>query len=141
MLSIGQFRYVTGVGVPLVLMLIGVLGKKLSRRSRGWIRNDFYLGGELTLAAISSALLNIFDLLKPGQTTMPNSIALLSNFLIAFVGFGLFLFVLSMHQDYESNEVGGANPSRRKQLFVLAGVCNVIGFGLLLAGIILIPRS
>lgn len=128
------YRYQTGIGVPLLLALLGVIGKKLVRQTRGWKARDFYLGVELTLAAVSSALLNIFDLLNPDRKGTDNHRVLLSNFVVTVLGMLLFMFVLSLHRDWESN-----NQHPKKEAFWLLGVSNAIGFGLLVAGIILIP--
>lgn len=131
-----QYRLTVGAGVPIVLALVGVLGKKLAR-GRGWRRADFYLGVEFTLAGVSTALANIFDvLLKPGREpqTVDNKLLLL-NFLTSFVGMILFMFVISFHQDYE--DVNHRGDARRKELQMLAGASNVIGFLMMLAGVAL----
>lgn len=125
-----------GGGVPIVLAIVGILGKKLAR-GKGWRRADFYLGVEFTLAGVSAALASIFDLLlKPGRVpqTSDNRLLLL-NFLVAFLGMVFFMFVISLHQDYESpNSTGEA---RRKELKMLAGVSNMIGFIMMLVGVLL----
>ncbi len=132
----------------MLLALIGVIGKKLARgnaTSSVFKRQDFYLGPEFTLAAVSASLLNIFDLLKPTRTIPGSRGALLSNFIIGFMGIVLFMLVLSFHQDWESNggviEAGQPGKSIKMELFWLLVVCNVVGFGLLIAGIILIPEG
>jgi hypothetical protein len=138
------FIYITGIGVPVLLAILGVLGKKLAR-GKGWKRQDFYLGPEFTLAAVSAALLNIFDLLNPSRATPGNPGILLSNVIVAFLGVVLFMFVVSLHQDWESNGdvIANGNPGKsvKRELFWLLGICNMIGFGLLLAGIIAMPEG
>lgn len=132
------YRFVSGVGLPLLLAAFGIFGKKLARGvSGGWKRSDFYLGVEFTLAAVSAALINILDaLLKPGTDTMPlEKGMLLGNIGVAIGGLFLFMFVLTMHQDYENDK--NADDARKRELKALAGVCNVIGFGMLVAGIAL----
>jgi hypothetical protein len=54
-------RYVVLVAFafPLLLAVVGALGKILVRSSGVSIR-DFFLGQELTLAAISAGLINVF---------------------------------------------------------------------------------
>jgi|SRR5947209_174000 len=130
------YRYITGVGVPALLALLGVVGKKLARQGRGWKARDFYLGVEFTLAAVSAALVNIFDLLNPSRSAPGSRAALLANVTVAFVGMLLFMFVLSLHRDWESNERHSA-----KELFWLLGVANAIGLVLLVIGIISIPEG
>src|SRR5437899_12090195 len=95
--TVSSFRYFTGIAIPTLLLLGGVIGKKLSRQIKGWKRTDFYLGAELTLAAVSAALINVFDLLRPDRTAaQDNHRILLSNLIVAGLGGILFLFVLSL---------------------------------------------
>ena len=96
------YNWITGVGVPVLLAILGVFGKKLARGgvTTGFKRQDFYLGPEFTLAAVSASLVNVFDLLKPGRAIPASREALLSNFIAGFFGLVLFLFVLSIHQDW-----------------------------------------
>jgi hypothetical protein len=135
------YTWKTGIGVPVLLALLGVLGKKLARgggATGGFKRQDFYLGPEFTLAAVSTALLNIFDLLKPARPLPGPRDALLANILVGFSGMLLFMFVLSLHQDWESNGMviaaGNAGKSIRWEMFWLLGICNLIGLGLLIIG-------
>ena len=135
-----QYRVGVGIGVPLVLLIIGILGKRLARGpSSSWLRADFYFGVELTLAGISSCLLNIFEFLKPGRT--PNStdtVVMLVNVIAIVLGVLFFLFVLTLHQAYALS-----NPpkSRTKELLMLAGLGNVLGFCVLVASVIAMPAA
>src|SRR5579864_7003527 len=110
-----EYRVIVGAGVPLVLAIVGILGKKLAR-GKGWRRADFYLGVEFTLAGVSTALASIFDLLlKPGRNPQAvDSKLLLLNFLVAFVGMVFFMLVTSFHQDYE--DINNAGEARKKEL-------------------------
>ncbi|SRR6266436_3974854 len=133
-----EYRIISGVGLPMFLAALGIFGKKLARGVRGgWKRSDFYLGVEFTLAAISAALINILDALaKPGMDAKPlEKGMLLGNIVVAIGGLFLFMAVLSMHQDYENES--NVDAARKRELKALAGVCNVIGFGMLVAGIAL----
>lgn len=133
------YRVYPGLGVPVGLAVVGILGKKLTRGAGGgWCSSDFYLGVEFTLAAVSAALLNLFDFLKPNRPLQASDTkVLLANFLVAFIGMILFIFVLSLHQDYQGNP----KKSQRRQLVVLAGVANMLGFLILAIGVILMPNS
>src|SRR6266849_9766663 len=126
-----EYRAVSGVGLPLLLAAFGIFGKKLARGVQGgWKRSDFYLGVEFTLAAVSAALINILDaLLKPSSVTKALERGmLLGNVGVAIGGLFLFMFVLTMHQDYENEK--NIDAARKRELKALAGVCNVIGFGM-----------
>ena len=131
-----EYRISVGGGVPIVLAIVGILGKKLAR-GKGWRRADFYFGVEFTLAGVAAALASIFDLLlKPGRNaqTIDNKLLLL-NFIVAFIGMVLFMFVISLHQDYEN--VSNTGEDRKKELKMLAGASNVLGFIMMLIGVLL----
>ncbi len=134
-----EYRLASGVGVPLVLALVGIIGRKLARKGDPpWKRSDFYLGVEFTLVGISAALINLLDtLLKPGRGLQTaNGKLLAGNVLTLFIGMVLFLFVLSLHQDYEDEK--NAGEERKRELKFLAGISNAIGFAVLLAGVVLV---
>src|SRR3954449_5424319 len=106
--------YFVAVAIPFILLLCGAFARKLVRGT-AWERRDFYLGVEFTLAALSSALVNLFDLAKEMQqsqsTTVTRAIqqsqpaTILSSQLAATAGFAcvtffILLWVLSAHQDW-----------------------------------------
>jgi hypothetical protein len=65
------YRYIVGIGVPVAFIGLGALGKKLIRKTTGWLVDDFYLGKELTLAGIANGLVGSFDLLKLPSGELP----------------------------------------------------------------------
>jgi hypothetical protein len=54
-------RYVIALVIPIAVLFCGAIARKLVRGTT-WKRKDFYLGVELTLAALSSGLLYFFEL-------------------------------------------------------------------------------
>ncbi|HEY3744257.1 MAG TPA: hypothetical protein VGL53_30650 [Bryobacteraceae bacterium] len=123
--------------VPAILLLAGALAKKLVRAS-GWMWQDFYLGIEFTLAALSSGLVYIFDLVKVIATKAPGADVrdkLSYTALFLCVTFFLFLYVLGVHQDWE--KAPDATPKRIR----LGFVANFVGGGLLAAFILLIKGT
>ncbi len=128
--------YLIALGIPLLLILCGAFAKKLVR-GPGWQRSDFFLGVELSLAAMASALVYVFDLSKL-TTNQIDSMASLSQkiattaFFIALCFF-LLLWILSTHQDWEKRI---QNP--RGQLIWLAVIANLVGSGLLAAFVLLV---
>jgi hypothetical protein len=143
-----------GLCVPAVLAVIGILGKRLTRGTAGsWRRSDLYLGVEFSLAGISAAVINLFDLLlRPGRQAsqvaslvgqVPNQIPpidiklVVANFIIGFLGLVVFMFVLILHQDYENPS--NVTQARTKELWMLAGVSNILGCVVLLAGVAAMP--
>lgn len=121
-------RYVVSIGVPVILLLAGSLAKKLTR-GPGWKQEDFYLGVEFTLAALSSSLMYVVDLGgAPPPHPAPDVSKLVSAGVFSIVTFVLLLVVLSFHQDWEVAERRG-----RSQFWILVVFCNFVGFGLLAA--------
>ena len=76
-------------------------------RGSGWRSSDFFLGVELSLAALASALMYIFDLAKftlsgtNEASQLPQKIVATASFLV--LSFFLLLWVISTHQDWEQN--------------------------------------
>jgi hypothetical protein len=128
-----MYRYSVGLGVPLTTLGMGIVGKKTAR-GPGWLIADFYVGTELTLAGVSGALVNIFDLLRPERFVgMLARKLMAANIGIAIIGLLLFYVVLSLHQDYGPN----ANNSTRKQHIWLLLISNVVGLGTLIGALLL----
>lgn len=128
--------YLIALGIPLILLFCGALAKKLVRGSQ-WQRSDFFLGVELSLAAMASALVYFFDLAKLTQSqaataaSIPQKIAATASFLA--LCFFLLLWVLSTHQDWEKRS---QNPNG--QLVWLGLIANLIGAGLLAAFVLFV---
>ncbi len=128
--------YLIAVGIPLVLILCGAFAKKLVRGSN-WQRSDFFFGVELSLAAIASALVYIFDLTKLSlsqvsiATSIPQKIA--STALFLTLCFFLLLWILTSHQDWEQR-----NHNPRGQLIWLGVIANLVGAGLLVMFVLLV---
>ena len=120
-------NYLTGFAVPTILLFAGVFGKKLVR-GRGWQPNDFYLGVELTLGALTSGLLHVFDLTKKIRAGNPTP-ALVNNMvgtgLFVVITFMVFLYVLTVHQDWEHVATSKSKNWR------LIGGCNFLGLFLM----------
>jgi NADH:ubiquinone oxidoreductase subunit 2 (subunit N) len=121
-------RYVVSIVVPMLLLSAGSLAKKLTR-GPGWRREDFYLGVEFTLAALSSSLLYVVEL-GSNYPTAPSAdfTKCVSAGVFSSLTFVLLLVVLSFHQDWEPAERRG-----RSQFLVLVVFCNFIGLALVAA--------
>jgi NADH:ubiquinone oxidoreductase subunit 2 (subunit N) len=125
--------YFVAVVIPIILLLCGAFARKLVRGST-WERKDFYLGVEFTLAALSAALVNFFDLAKQLQQRSP--VPELSNQLAATAGFAcvtffILLWVLATHQDWEKQ-------TGRGQFIRLGILSNVVGSGLMCAFVLIV---
>jgi hypothetical protein len=139
-------RYFVAVAIPFLLILLGAIARKLIR-STAWIRDDFYLGVDLSIAAISSALIFISELLttkgaaigcatdacKAVLSTADERLLRDASFLAVALIF--FLLVLALHQDEVRN-----TGNRRRQLLKLGVLSNVIGVALL-SGFILLVKG
>jgi hypothetical protein len=149
-----QYRIIVAGSVPIVLGVIGILGKRLTRGTAGsWKRSDFYLAGELCLAGISAAAISLCDLLlKPAEQSLGPQMASISNgaaqaaidtklvginFGVVFLGMVVFMFVVILFQDYvrEAN----VDAARKKEIWMLAGLGNGLGVLVLLAAVLSLP--
>jgi hypothetical protein len=115
------------------------MAKKLGGASP-WKREYFYLGVEFTLAALSSALLYVFDIAKDIAQGKPSGLVSWDQQLTLTASFTaitlcLLLVVLSIHQDWESK-----NRKRREQIIWLCVISNLIGAGLI-AGFVLLIKG
>ena len=128
--------YLIALGIPVILLFCGALARKLVRGSK-WQRSDFFLGVELSLAAMASALVYVFDLAKLTQSqavtsaSIPQKIAATASFLA--LCFFLLLWILSTHQDWEKRS---QNPNG--QLIWLGLIANLVGAGLLAAFVLFV---
>jgi hypothetical protein len=124
--------YITAIVIPLVLILCSAVAKKLVRGS-AWQRSDFFLGVELSLAAMAAGLVNFLDLTKPallGSVPLSPQKTTETAVFVA-ICFFLLLWVLSTHQDWERRP-----QSATGQLIWLGAISNLIGAGLMIAFIL-----
>lgn len=128
--------YLVAIGIPLILLLCGALAKKLVRGG-GWKRTDFFLGVELALAALGSAMVYFYDLQKipsgPTATgaSVSDKIGATASFLA--ITFFLLLWILSTHQDWEART---QNPTG--QIVWLGVISNVVGVAVFAAFVMLV---
>ena len=132
-------RYFIAVGIPFLLIFLGAIARKLIR-AKPWIRDDFYLGVDLSIAAISAALIYNFELITAKEAAtgcateacravMASADArLLGNSGFLVLALILFLGILTLHQDH-----GGDTGNLRKQWILLGIVSNAVGAGLVAA--------
>lgn len=120
--------YLMAIAVPLILIFCNAVAKKLVRGSR-WQRADFFMGVELSLAAMASGLTNFFDLTKPA---LASGIAISAQktaetaVFVALCFFFLFL-ILALHQDWEQR-----SQSPIGQIIWLGIIANFISAGLMI---------
>ena len=90
-----------------------------------------------TLAAMSSALIYVSDLVKLGSdnSTIPKGLMNKFAATAAFIAlaFFLLLWILSTHQDWQRR-----NNNPRGQIFWLGVIANIIGAGLLATFVLLV---
>lgn len=130
--------YLIAIGIPLILLLCGALAKKLVRGG-GWKPTDFFLGVELALAALGSAMVYFYDLQKLNPTSAPNSVPIAdkmgatASFLA--IAFFLLLWILSTHQDWE-----GRTTNQKGQIIWLGLISNGVGIALF-AGFVMLVKG
>ncbi|MCX5890310.1 MAG: hypothetical protein NTY36_12750 [Deltaproteobacteria bacterium] len=128
--------YLIALVIPMVLIFSGALAKKLVRGS-AWQTSDFFLGKELSLATMASALVYVFDLSKLSMSqsvtvsSLNNKIVATASFLA--LCFFLLLWILATHQDWEKRS---QNP--RGQFVWLGIITNLVGAGLLSAFVLFV---
>jgi hypothetical protein len=123
-------NYVTAFAVPIVIVGVSGVVKKLVRKQGGFRWDDFYLGMDLTLAAFSAAVVNVLDLTS---LTSPRErqIASIDAWYI-IVCFVLFVLQLAFHQEWVSeNRAADQTFNKGWQIVWLGFASNVIGIGLL----------
>ena len=124
--------YITAIVVPLILILCSAVAKKLVRGST-WQRSDFFLGVELSLAAMAAGLVHFLDLTKPAMTNAAQLSPQKTTETAVFVAicFFLLLWILSTHQDWEKRP-----QNARGQVIWLGIISNLVGAGLMVAFIL-----
>lgn len=128
-------RFLVAILIPLALLFCGAIAKKLVRGT-SWERKDFFLGVELTLAALSSGLLYFFELVKiteNGISGTPDPQKVVSTAVFVALCFGLLLWVLSTHQDWERQPTTTKGQFSRLVIF-----SNGVGAGLICAFALLV---
>ena len=127
--------YLIALGIPLLLLICSALARKIVRGA-GWKRTDFFLGVELALASLGSAMVYFNDLqripvINKGVDITSTKIIATASFLA--ICFFLLLFILSTHQDWESRQ-----QNVKGQILWLGIICNSIGISLFAAFVILV---
>ncbi len=115
-------------GVPLIFVFMSAMGKKLVRGQ--WMRQDCYLGCELTLAALSADILHSVESIRARAFE-----ASISALLFAALSFGIYLWLLTLHQDWER-----PGQPAKAQMWRLGLVSNLAGIVLFATFVFLIRR-
>jgi hypothetical protein len=145
----------TSIIIPLIAFGIGVLCRKLIR-GHGWEWKDFYCGAELSIVAVTSALVQIADIGLPHvtramsatqpatQPTMVNHQVLMDLWwtgVFALIALFVMLFLMSLHQDHETDKEGKVIAPCRTQIGILGGIGNFCGVFLFFAYLLWIKRA
>ncbi|MEP3776858.1 MAG: hypothetical protein ABJM82_07505 [Shimia thalassica] len=125
-----SMNYVIALGIPVALIVIGGLVKKIVRGST-WQAADFFLGVELALSAVTSSLIYVFELSK--STDPSQKAAALGVYSVTSLF--LFLIIVGFHQEWEKKP-----QDLRGQKIWLGGFCNLIGIGLI-SGFVLFVKG
>jgi hypothetical protein len=115
-------QYAVAFGIPVVLIMLSASAEKLCR-GQGWKWKYFYLGVDLTLAAMSSALVNLAAAELPGGRSLPARASANSAMFLAGTLFLLFV-LMGFQQDHGHSD----NPTRR-QIFMLVFASNLMASG------------
>jgi hypothetical protein len=130
--------YLVALAIPLLLLFSGALAKKLVRGG-GWKTTDFFLGVELALTSLGSAMVHLYDLQKTASkssqtaASLPGKLVETSLFLA--ISFFLLFWILSTHQDWE-----GRNQNPVGQILWLGIGGNLVGI-LLYASFVMLVKG
>src|SRR5438876_6639167 len=91
------YGYLAAFTIPIVLIIVGAVGQKLVEAVPFEWRH-FYLGVDLTLSALSAALINVLDLFGTEKQLMKATVVTTVLFIVACI----FSFVvqLAFHQEW-----------------------------------------
>jgi uncharacterized membrane protein YfcA len=117
--------WVYAVGIPVVTMIAGAIGKRIIR-GRGELE-DWFLGVGAALTAITTGLASAASILPSDSKRI--------GFLLV-VSFAAYLMTLSIHQEHERRQ--GRRYTATNKLF-LGLISNAIGFGSL-TGVLLLLK-
>jgi uncharacterized membrane protein YjjP (DUF1212 family) len=109
-----------GFLVPFGVLLVAAVARGLVE-GRVVKQQDFYLGVELTLAAMSSTFLYLFDQTASAAKMRPTTF-------LAFASFVVLFLVMATHR-YARNH----GFTTQRELIILGVVCNLAGIGLMCA--------
>ena len=116
---------------PLALLFLGALGKGIIKG--GISRKIWYLGFDAALSALYAGMVYLYDVARDVRLLNTYRIEITAGFLI--VAFMAFMVVVVCHQVWERDD----KDSRGAAQFCWLGIiANVIGFGLLIAFVLLV---
>jgi hypothetical protein len=115
-------QYGAAFGIPFLLIMLSAFAEKLCK-GQGWKWKYFYLGVDLTLAAMSSALVNLADAELPGNRALPAGASAKSAIFLAGTLFLLFI-LMGFQQDH-----GHAEKPSGRQIFMLVFASNFVASG------------
>jgi hypothetical protein len=126
-------KYFVAVVTPIALLILGALGKAIIRRE--FNRAIWFLGFEAALTALYAGVVYLYDVAKDKQLLGDgNKLMILAGFLLwAFI---TFFSVTLFHMFWEHEDKRLRKPVR--QFLVLGVISNALGFGLLLAFVLLV---
>lgn len=123
--------YFVAIASPTVLLVLAALGRSAIKRE--WCLRYWYLGFEASLTALYAGIIYLFDIAKDKNLLTGSKVAITGGFLLwAFV---FFIVVTICHMFWEQD---GKHPKPIKQFLVLGLFANSLGFGLLLAFVLLV---
>jgi hypothetical protein len=137
------------LGIPVVFLICGGLCKSVIVRSLEL--EHFYLGLECALAAVSSAMIHVYDLCRkvPQSAAVPREILTQFQICAGFVVISLclILVLLSVHQKFSPLPITAKTDAKLPQTpewrrFVFLGIfSNLVGLGLMVGFILRVKNN
>jgi hypothetical protein len=126
-------KYFVAIASPMLLLVLGALGKAVVRRK--FDRTVWFLGFEAALTALYAGMVYLYDVARDKQLLDDGTkLTILAGFLLW--SFVTFMMVTLFHMFWEHEDNRLKKPVR--QFLLLGIVSNALGFGLLLAFVLLV---
>lgn len=127
-------QYAIAFVIPVLLIFLSAFVEKIVKKE-GWKCKYFYLGVDLTLAAMSAALVNLADAELPGNKALPAGAGHRSSLFLAGSLFLLFI-LMNFQQDY-----GLTEPPTRRQKLIMIVASNLLATGVFFGFILMKLRG
>ena len=133
------FASVVGIASPILFIGGIAVLKKVIRGPGGWHREDFYQGVELCWASSGAALLQYYDTAREvasGARMATSAVGqLAANTLLVIASLFALFIAAAWHQENAQPQTASA---RRRQVWLLGVVSNVIGAGLIFVFVVFV---
>ena len=123
--------YFVAIASPSFILILGALGKSTIRRDFSY--KSWFLGFDAALTALYAGVVYLYDMTRDSSLLTTRKVTITAGFLLW--SFVIFFVVIGCHMFWEAADKDHRPVARFLILGVLA---NLLGFGLLLAFVLLV---